>query len=256
RHPLSFPTRRSSDLSSSSPASTSIGLANSSTPWRSGVAVTWTASRVSGRPCACVSSLASSCSPESLAATARAGRAMARAAARADTGKANGPERKRRGGMVGSVTIAVGDWNVILFQFQGNPPFVMTASAKPHRFRLPPWADRLGAFGAFLCAAHCALIPLALALLPAMGLGFLARPGPALAGQPVPAAARCGGCACGDDDPRRRPGRPGPPGQPAPVLGPQPLNAGARPLAGNGPGGRLRAPRITTFKEPTWAGAT
>src|SRR5690606_28177870 len=76
------------------------------------------------------------------------------------------------------------------------------------------------------------------------------------AGQPVPAAARCGGCACGDDDPRRRPGRPGPPGQPAPVLGPQPLNAGARPLAGNGPGGRLRAPRITTFKEPTWAGAT
>lgn len=72
------------------------------------------------------------------------------------------------------MTIAVGDWNVILFQFQGNPPFVMTASAKPHRFRLPPWADRLGAFGAFLCAAHCALIPLALALLPAMGLGFLA----------------------------------------------------------------------------------
>lgn len=50
----------------------------------------------------------------------------------------------------------------------------MSTTVKPQRFRLPPWADRLGAFGAFLCAAHCALIPLALALLPAAGLGVLA----------------------------------------------------------------------------------
>ncbi|KAA2285807.1 MerC domain-containing protein [Arenimonas fontis] len=50
----------------------------------------------------------------------------------------------------------------------------MSTPLLPRRFRLPPWADRLGAFGAFLCAAHCALIPLALALLPAMGLGVLA----------------------------------------------------------------------------------
>ncbi|WP_043798234.1 MerC domain-containing protein [Arenimonas composti] len=43
----------------------------------------------------------------------------------------------------------------------------------PHkRLHLPPWADRLGAFGAFLCALHCALIPVALALVPTFGLGL------------------------------------------------------------------------------------
>lgn len=36
------------------------------------------------------------------------------------------------------------------------------------------WADSLGAAGAVLCALHCALLPLALALLPAAGLGVLA----------------------------------------------------------------------------------
>lgn len=33
------------------------------------------------------------------------------------------------------------------------------------------WLDSLGAMGAFLCALHCALLPLALVLLPAAGLG-------------------------------------------------------------------------------------
>ncbi len=49
-------------------------------------------------------------------------------------------------------------------------------SAIPHRRRmhLPAWADRLGAFGAFVCALHCALVPIALALVPTLGLGLVA----------------------------------------------------------------------------------
>jgi hypothetical protein len=35
-------------------------------------------------------------------------------------------------------------------------------------------ADRFGATASFLCAVHCALLPLVIALLPALGLGFLA----------------------------------------------------------------------------------
>jgi len=36
--------------------------------------------------------------------------------------------------------------------------------------------DRLGAAGSLLCAAHCAAWPLLLALIPALGLSFLASP--------------------------------------------------------------------------------
>jgi hypothetical protein len=36
------------------------------------------------------------------------------------------------------------------------------------------WYDRLGAMAATLCAVHCALLPLAMAFLPALGLEFLA----------------------------------------------------------------------------------
>lgn len=36
------------------------------------------------------------------------------------------------------------------------------------------WYDRLGAAAATLCAVHCALLPLAMAFLPALGLEFLA----------------------------------------------------------------------------------
>lgn len=35
-------------------------------------------------------------------------------------------------------------------------------------------ADRFGATASFLCAVHCALLPLVIAVLPALGLGFLA----------------------------------------------------------------------------------
>ncbi len=35
-------------------------------------------------------------------------------------------------------------------------------------------ADRFGATASFLCAIHCALLPFVIALLPALGLGFLA----------------------------------------------------------------------------------
>jgi MerC mercury resistance protein len=38
-------------------------------------------------------------------------------------------------------------------------------------------ADRIGAIASFLCALHCAALPFVLALLPALGLGFLADHG-------------------------------------------------------------------------------
>jgi hypothetical protein len=44
----------------------------------------------------------------------------------------------------------------------------------PHHSRLWHFADRLGATASFLCAIHCALLPFVLALLPILGLGFLA----------------------------------------------------------------------------------
>jgi hypothetical protein len=39
------------------------------------------------------------------------------------------------------------------------------------------FADRLGATASFLCAIHCALLPFVLALLPLLGLSFLADHG-------------------------------------------------------------------------------
>jgi MerC mercury resistance protein len=44
----------------------------------------------------------------------------------------------------------------------------------PRRARLARFADRFGASASFLCAVHCALLPLVIAVLPALGLGFLA----------------------------------------------------------------------------------
>lgn len=44
----------------------------------------------------------------------------------------------------------------------------------PRRWPLTRWIDSLGSVGAMLCAVHCALLPLALALLPVIGLGFFA----------------------------------------------------------------------------------
>lgn len=69
------------------------------------------------------------------------------------------------------------------------PPFSLlpvrrSVAARQHPLRLRAaaawlarWADSLGAAGAFLCALHCALLPLALVLLPAAGLGVLASEG-------------------------------------------------------------------------------
>jgi hypothetical protein len=41
------------------------------------------------------------------------------------------------------------------------------------RWKLARWVDSLGTAGAALCAIHCALLPIALVLLPVLGLGFL-----------------------------------------------------------------------------------
>lgn len=43
----------------------------------------------------------------------------------------------------------------------------------PHSRPLREATDRLGAFGALLCALHCAALPLLLALLPGLSIGLL-----------------------------------------------------------------------------------
>jgi hypothetical protein len=43
------------------------------------------------------------------------------------------------------------------------------------RHALARVADRVGATASFICALHCAALPFVLALLPALGLGFLAE---------------------------------------------------------------------------------
>ena len=55
------------------------------------------------------------------------------------------------------------------------PTPLPTARPAPHP--LARWIDSLGMSGAALCAIHCALLPLALVLLPVLGLGVLASPG-------------------------------------------------------------------------------
>lgn len=52
-----------------------------------------------------------------------------------------------------------------------NPPDPISRAAFAHA------ADRLGATASLLCAIHCAALPFVLALLPALGLGFLANHG-------------------------------------------------------------------------------
>ena len=46
--------------------------------------------------------------------------------------------------------------------------------AADSRNTLAHLADRFGATASFLCAIHCALLPLVVAVLPVLGLGFLA----------------------------------------------------------------------------------
>ena len=51
----------------------------------------------------------------------------------------------------------------------------LTSAAPTHQHStLSQVADRVGATASFLCALHCAALPFILALLPAMGLAFLA----------------------------------------------------------------------------------
>ena len=47
-------------------------------------------------------------------------------------------------------------------------------SEQPNKIRWWHFADRVGATASFLCAIHCALLPFVLAMLPFVGLGFLA----------------------------------------------------------------------------------
>jgi hypothetical protein len=49
-----------------------------------------------------------------------------------------------------------------------------TDNEEPTARRWWHMADRLGATASFLCAVHCALLPFVLALLPVLGLSFLA----------------------------------------------------------------------------------
>lgn len=47
--------------------------------------------------------------------------------------------------------------------------------ARRNPIRFAHLADRFGATASFVCALHCAALPLLLAVLPALGLGFLAN---------------------------------------------------------------------------------
>lgn len=49
-----------------------------------------------------------------------------------------------------------------------------TVAGTPAPRRFAALADRFGATASFLCAVHCALLPFVIAILPALGLGFLA----------------------------------------------------------------------------------
>lgn len=58
--------------------------------------------------------------------------------------------------------------------FQSAPAFVPTSSSAPSPRRFATLVDRVGATASMLCAVHCALLPFVLALLPLIGLEFLA----------------------------------------------------------------------------------
>ena len=48
------------------------------------------------------------------------------------------------------------------------------STPSPHTSLFSRVADRFGATASFLCAVHCAVLPLVIAVLPALGLSFLA----------------------------------------------------------------------------------
>jgi hypothetical protein len=56
-----------------------------------------------------------------------------------------------------------------------NPPPLSVYLPMPAKRRhLGVWADSVGSAAAVVCAVHCALLPLLLAVLPALGVGLLA----------------------------------------------------------------------------------
>lgn len=70
----------------------------------------------------------------------------------------------------------------VTFREPGIRPNPMQASPTTDRSAhthgaMAETADRIGATASFLCALHCAALPFVLALLPAIGLGFLADHG-------------------------------------------------------------------------------
>ena len=64
---------------------------------------------------------------------------------------------------------------LLCYNFAMSNPFAreLSASAAAHD-ALAHVADRVGATASFLCAVHCAALPFVIAVLPALGLGFLA----------------------------------------------------------------------------------
>lgn len=63
--------------------------------------------------------------------------------------------------------------NVILFQLRASPSQKSPMPTLSHRSLI----DRLGATGSLVCAAHCALLPVAIAVLPTLGLTMLGSKG-------------------------------------------------------------------------------
>lgn len=55
-----------------------------------------------------------------------------------------------------------------------EPPATAPAAGKSRLGSFAAIADRFGATASFLCAVHCALLPLVIAVLPSLGLAFLA----------------------------------------------------------------------------------
>lgn len=65
----------------------------------------------------------------------------------------------------------------LLGVWQATPAWYTRMSMDPEQSNTAHWwhfADRVGATASFLCAIHCALLPFVLALLPLLGLSFLA----------------------------------------------------------------------------------
>jgi len=63
------------------------------------------------------------------------------------------------------------------FNMASIPYRVLTDLPRQNRWSLLRLGDSFGAFAAFLCAVHCALLPFVLAILPTLGLGLFASHG-------------------------------------------------------------------------------